>query len=190
MLRDPNNQENKKPVLVLKENQYQDHLQNNEIINLTNIGLKKVNFDLETLEHSMVDLRNKVKDLTSKTPRVGEIFWSILFCDRSSKKIKIYRSTVKKISTFLDVSTIIKMMTEVQFLKKIIFSGTALNLFKCFTEIKSLNSEKVDEIHAIFKRLYENLHSMEQHDDKERQSKDMDVYMAEYFLQNAMENNK
>jgi hypothetical protein len=180
-------------IMQLKENHIvKDDRRYSELLNLTNIGLKKTNFDLETLEVSMEEFRQRVHNMNTKIPNFCEIFMKLLICDRGSKRMKIYNRTIHKIRDFLDVNNLIKTMIEFQFVKKILFSNTALKLFKSFTEVKTLNNEKVGQIHHIFKKLYENVHSigLENQDERDKESKDMDVYMAEFFLNNAMDNKK
>jgi hypothetical protein len=159
-------------------------------LNLNQIPLKKV-YSLEHIDAAISDFRGKVRNMNNKhQPRVEEIIWRSITCNSESVTSRVYKETAKKIRDYLDVNSLIKMMLEFTFIKKILFSRTMLDVFKKFSDLKNLKEEKINEIHFNLKCIYEN------YDDNnsarnnnvigEELVKEMDLYAAQFFIENYM----
>ena len=133
----------------------------------------------------MTDFRKKIKSLSKKNKAIYEIFLSMVCCCyKDSKKIKVYNKTSFKIREYLDINNLIRLFTEFQFIKNVLLSKTALELFNGFTDIKALNNEKINEIHFLLKKLHDNIHNVSS--ETEEITKESDIYMAEFFIENIM----
>ncbi len=71
-------------------------------------------------------------------------------------------------------------MIEFQFLKSIIFSKNVQKLFKFFSDVNLVNSEKLTEIQVLLKEIYN------KHEGEEGYL--LDQYAAQFFIENYMKN--
>lgn len=108
----------------------------------------------DMIDSAMNDFKNNVNNISSRRmPSTCEMICRILLCDRSSKKRMLYNKTVEKTREFLDLSTLMKVMIELQFVKSILFSKDVQQLFTIFTNLNSITHDKASELQFILKRI-------------------------------------
>jgi hypothetical protein len=163
--------------------------QNPNLLTLNQIAFRKI-YTIDMIDAAVSDFRVKVKNYTHHKNISGscEMVFRIMCCDKKSRKRKIYSRTVNKIRDYLDVNTIIKYLVEFQFLKSILFSRNVLEVFKSFSDLKTLKEDKIDEIHGCLRRVYEdkNVHDENNVLTGEEKVKDMDHYAVHFFIENFM----
>ncbi len=158
-------------------------------LNLNQIALKKV-YSVDQIEAAVSDFRGKVRNMNNKNlTSVGDIIWRSVTCNTTSMTSRVYKETAKKIRDFLDVNNLIKMILEFTFIKKILFSKSMLDVFKNFSDLKNLKEEKVNEIHYNLKCIYQNYEDNNSGKNNiigEEIVKEMDIYAAQFFIENYM----
>lgn len=141
---------------------------------------KRINYTNDLLESIINEFKVKVGSIGKPIASTYDILKSIICCDRISEQTKLYNKTVIKIREYLDVNNIIQLMIEFQFLKSIIFSKNVQKLFKSFSDLREINSEKVVEIQMLLKEIY----CKSDNDD----GYILDQYAAQFFIENYMKN--
>lgn len=141
---------------------------------------KRINYTNELIDSVMNEFKIKVRSVGRPISSTIDIFKRIICCDNKSEETKLYNKTVIRIREFLDVNNIIKLMIEFQFLKSIIFSKNVQKLFKFFSDVNLVNSEKLSEIQTLLKEIYS------KHEGDEGYL--LDQYAAQFFIENYMKN--
>ena len=141
---------------------------------------KRMNYSNEILDSIVNEFKIKVRSISKPIASTYEIIKKVLCCKQKSEEYKLYNKTVRKIREYLDVNNLIKLMIEFQFLKSIIFSKNVQKLFKTFSDVRLINSEKVLEVQILLKEIY----SKNENDEAFL----LDQYAAQFFIENFMKN--
>lgn len=141
---------------------------------------KKIDYSIDLLELIIDEFKINARSITRPIASTFEIFKRMICCDNKSEQNKLYNKTVIKIREYLDVNNMIKLMIEFEFLKSIIFSKNVLKLFKTFSDLREVNSEKIVEIQMLLKEIYS---KKENNEDSH-----LDQCAAQFFIENYMKN--
>ena len=141
---------------------------------------KRIDYSNDILDSIVNEFKIKIRSISKPIGSTYDIVKKVLCCNQKSEEYKLYNKTVRKIREYLDVNNIIKLMIEFEFMKSIIFSKNVQKLFKTFSDVRLINSEKVIEVQMLLKEIYS------KNDNDEAFL--LDQYAAQFFIENFMKN--